>query len=149
MHIGKILVAGALTAASLTTAAGAQSNGDRRVTSIHHSSGSADITVEGGHVSLHGSGSGVLVKSAAGHFTDEGVFQPGDVIRSIDGKAVGVPEDLFGYVRAHPQAQSFEITVERGADVGTHRVTRSFFKQFMTPPPPQTPMPPMPPKPLK
>ena len=142
MQYRKRLVACALTVASLATALGAQSHGDERMISTRHSSGSATITVDGGHVSLHGSGSGVLIESAVGRFADEGVLQPGDVILAVDGTAVGVPEDLFGYVRAHPRSESFEITVEREGNIATRRLDRSFFQKFMTPRPPAIPTPP-------
>lgn len=86
-----------------------------------------------------GTDKGVLVLSAGDELAG---LQAGDVIRSIDGKAVGTPREAMAALRAKPADSTVRVEYLRDRNTGTAQV-----KVPKAPPLPPAPPPPPPPPP--
>jgi membrane-associated protease RseP (regulator of RpoE activity) len=89
-----------------------------------------------------GTSSGVLVLSAGDGLAG---LQPGDVLRSIDGKRVATPREAMAALQAHPPGSRIDVQYLRDRKPAATQVTAP--KAFPWPLPPRPPMPPSPPLP--
>jgi hypothetical protein len=89
-----------------------------------------------------GTDSGVLVLSAG---EDLAGLQPGDVIRTLDGKAVTTPREAMSALRGKPAGSEIRVGYlrDRKTAASTLRVPRAV--PFRIPAPPAPPAPPLPP----
>jgi len=127
------------TIALVAAAAMAQANGSEGNHPMRHSTGTATIASGKGMIELISAGGGVRVTYLSGAFSDGGVLAPGDLITAVDGVAVGTPEDLFGHIRDRPASKDFALTISRSGEVFVRRVGQNFFRNLMTPKPPEPP----------
>lgn len=65
----------------------------------------------------------VIVTAVLNETPAEGVLEPRDRIRAIDGKAVSTPQDVVDAVRAAPIGTTLALDIERGGDPTQVRVT--------------------------
>jgi membrane-associated protease RseP (regulator of RpoE activity) len=130
----------AITSASMYVVAGARH--------VHSSDSDFSWSDDEHALSLHShNGSGIVVDRAKPSPLNG--MQAGDVIVSIDGRAVAQIDDLMRAIRSHAQSPS-TVTIRRaGHEVRvtwTYAETRAMFETVLFPPPPP-PAPPAPPAP--
>jgi putative serine protease PepD len=95
--------------------------------------GKATYPVMGISVDMNFSGEGALIaKNAkailAGGPAAKAGMKAGDIITSIDGRAITSPEELIVAIRARNVGDSIEVTFKRGTDVKTVTMTLTAAK---------------------
>lgn len=101
-------------------------------------------TVDRGLGRYFGTDRGVLVLSAG---ADLAGLEPGDVIRSIDGKPVSTPRDTMEALRARPEGSEVAVGYLRDRKEASARVKVPKSMRLLLPTPPTPPAPPAPPAP--
>ncbi|WP_158549236.1 PDZ domain-containing protein [Lysobacter silvisoli] len=102
-------------------------------------------SVDNGLGRYFGTERGVLVLSAGNELSG---LQPGDVIRSIDGKTVNTPREAMDALRARPEGSEVAVSYLRDRKDGSVKLKAPKALRLMIPPvPPAPPMPPMPARP--
>lgn len=101
-------------------------------------------TVDRGLGRYFGTERGVLVLSAGADLTG---LEPGDVIRSIDGKPVSTPRETMEALRARPEGSEVAVAYLRDRKEANTRVKVPKSMRLLLPTPPVPPAPPAPPAP--
>lgn len=95
---------------------------------------------KGGNLSLVSAAVGVQVANASQAAATLGVTT-GDIITAIDARSVRSSEDLMALLRSNI-AERQSLSVVRGIEKRTVRISTAAWRPFLTPKPPHPPAPP-------